>query len=565
MSTSTRSGTADIGHEALRDRWLSTQLQALSRDGRPPDLAELRQFLRVHNVSPRELNLLIASPTGKPIPAPITGERIVGSPSPERRLVSSPASPGRHAVDTTTDEDTWDDFDDPFDLDTPRRATASARGAAPGTKRSTGDPVAKLVADLLDDHARTGGVERGAAVALAARRGIDVDQLQQVLAQLEKGGVELEEDVVPAPYDGAGDLDGGTSRRQVGSEMRDQLGDYLARAGRIPLICADVEVRLGAAITAGQRADEVLADPGNRSADDSARIREVSRAGRQAHADLARANLRLVVSVAKHPRYFYCTVELSDRIQDGNIGLLRAAELFDCTLGYKFSTYATWWIRQSIERGIADRGRSIRIPVHLCEKLQKVRRVRRVLEARLGRAVTVVELADELDEDPGKVAAMLEYLRPVASLDAPIGDEDLTIGDLLSAEADVDGRQDPVEVVLAADFHRQVDQALWSALTEREHHIITRRFGLNHHEPQTLDAIAAELGVTPERIRQIQTKVMARLRTHPEAVLLFEYLTGSMPPEPAPPKRARRVPDPAPDDQTIDDTPLSDSSASLPR
>jgi len=587
-----------------RDEALRDQLRALTGNGRPPDLVELRQFLRDHKVSPRELERLIANPTLGPAqladattahPTPVTprpastprpptaghppgptGADWIARRSPPEQHPAAPSPPpgptGRVEADATMDEDLWDDFDDPFALDAPPKAPRSPTTGDEPPQTGGPDPVPKLVADLLDDYARSGRVERGTAVALAARRGIDVHQLERALGQLEQAGVELDEDPVETAYDGARDLDGGKTRRLAGSEVLDQLSDYFARAGRIPLIGADVEVRLGAAITAGQRADEALADPEDLTAAEIVRLRELSRAGRDAHADLVRANLRLVVSIARHRQYTDCGVELSDRIQDGNIGLLRAADKFDSTLGFKFSTYATWWIRQSIERGAGDRGRLIRVPVHMHEKLQKLHRVRRVLEAQLGRDATIPEIAAELGEEPDKVAETVGYLHAVISLDAPIGEDDATLSDLLSAEADIDGRDDPVEIVLAADFHRRFDDTLWLALTEREHRIITQRFGLKDQDPLTLDAIGAELGVTRERIRQIQTKTLVKLRAHAGTALLFEYLTGTAPnaPKPLPSKQARPGGDPASvdlpaDDPSSEDTPLSDPSATLPR
>jgi len=605
MSADASPGSADrtaSSRATLRDEALRERLRALTGNGRPPDLAELRQFLRDHKVLPRELERLIAEPTLAPVqlpdantarptpvtprpdstprpptaghpPAPTEAERTARRPPPEQPPAPPPAAPtGRIEPDTTTEQDVWDDFDDPFALDAPPKASRAPATSDEPPQTSGPDPVTKLVADLLDDYARSGRVERGTAVALAARRGIDVHQLERALGQLEQAGVELDDDPVETAYDGARDLDGGTTRRQVGSEVRDQLSDYFARAGRIPLIGADVEVRLGAAITAGQRADEALADSGDLTAAETVRLRELSRAGRNAHADLVRANLRLVVSIARHGKYTNCGVEVSDRIQDGNIGLLRAADKFDGTLGFKFSTYATWWIRQSIDRGVGDRGRVIRVPVHMHERLQKFQRVRRILGARLGREATIPEIAAELGEEPDKVAETVGYLHAVLSLDAPIGEDDATLGDLLSAEADVDGRDDPVEIVLAADFQRRFDDTLRLALTEREHHVIAGRFGLRDEEPRTLDAIGAELGVTRERIRQIQTKTLVKLRAHPDTALLFEYLTDTAPnaPKPLPPKQAPPGGDPVSVDPSADDppngdTPLSDPSATLRR
>jgi RNA polymerase primary sigma factor len=252
----------------------------------------------------------------------------------------------------------------------------------------------------------------------------------------------------------------------------------------------------------------------------------------------------LVVSIAKLGRYAASGVELPDRIQDGNLGLIHAAKKFDATLGYKFSTYATWWIRQAIDRGIADRGRLIRLPVHMHERVMKLRRVRNRLLDRIDREPTLRELAEGMGEDPGTVAALLEHLQPIASTDAVVGtDGDVTLGDLLGEKADVDGRLDPAEVALTSARHRDLKAVMDAVLDQREQRAINRRFGLDDGDDQTLDVVGREIGVTRERARQILNKALTRLSMSSQTLPLYAYLLDTT-----------NLDDPLPPPQTQEDT-----------
>ncbi len=491
---------------------LRAQMKALANVGTTPTSTQLRSFLRQHRVTADELDVLTV---------PV-----------EHDPVSVAAPPARAKSDGAADEpatDVWVDPQDPFAVHDPKPPRVREQRAR-GIEVAAGLRGQRLVSDLLDDHERTGRLRHNDVVALARRRGLDAHELEEVMDDLAEAGVDLDDEVAEPGYDGRNDLDGGKTRQQIGSVERDQLAAYLTQAGKIALVTAPDEVRLGSAISAGQQADELL-DLEASTGKDRPRLREIARAGRQAHQQLVRANLRLVVSIARHPRYAYGGVELSDRIQDGNMGLLRAADKFDATLGYKFSTYATWWIRQQIERGIADRGRLVRLPVHYHEQVQRARSRQWRLQNQLGRPATLDELASDLQEDPGTVAALLAHTQQAASLDAPLSfDQGLTLGDLLAGNEEVDARRDPIEVVLATELQRELELVMRCSLSERDRTVLTRRYGLGESgESETLQAIAADVGLTRERVRQIANSALKKLRARPEAAALYEYLVQQGP------------------------------------
>lgn len=389
----------------------------------------------------------------------------------------------------------------------------------PPPPRSSDDAVGQAVDDLLGDWARTGGqLTLGEVALLATNRALTPAQHSEVLRLLGKAGVDLIETGALQPKRVA----------TPGYELRqDSIGQYLRAIARYPLIDGAREVELWSLISQGVAARQELAAafdddlaPGLRQG-----LLATVQAGRRAHSELVCANLRLVVSIAKSARYESSGVEFVDRIQDGNLGLMRAADKFDGSKGFKFSTYATWWIRQSIERGIGDRGRVIRIPVHVHEKVQRVKRALRRLTVRLDRDPTLTELAAETHLDEGTVQFVLDFMHPVLSLDALLGDDgDLHLSDVIADGDQRDGRADPAEIVSHAMLVSDVARTLNALLPDRAVDVIARRFGLGTNEQETLEAIAVDHGVTRERIRQIEGTSLKTLRMSNEAVILRSYL-----------------------------------------
>jgi RNA polymerase primary sigma factor len=296
----------------------------------------------------------------------------------------------------------------------------------------------------------------------------------------------------------------------------DLVRAYLNGIGRTKLLTAEQEVELAKRIEAGLYAEEVL--PEVRDAELAGDLMTVAREGRAAKDHLLEANLRLVVSIAK--RYTGRGMAFLDLIQEGNLGLIRAVEKFDYTKGYKFSTYATWWIRQAITRAMADQARTIRIPVHMVEVINKLGRIQRELLQDLGREPTPEELAKEMDITPEKVLEIQQYAREPISLDQTIGDEgDSQLGDFIEdSEAVV--AVDAVSFSLLQDQLQQVLQTL----SEREAGVVRLRFGLTDGQPRTLDEIGQVYGVTRERIRQIESKTMSKLRHPSRSQVLRDYL-----------------------------------------
>ncbi|NUO58858.1 MAG: RNA polymerase sigma factor [Hamadaea sp.] len=302
----------------------------------------------------------------------------------------------------------------------------------------------------------------------------------------------------------------------------DSVRAYLKQIGKVPLLNAEQEVELAKRIEAGLYAAERLraADEGELTLtrDMQRDLLWISRDGDRAKNHLLEANLRLVVSLAK--RYTGRGMAFLDLIQEGNLGLIRAVEKFDYTKGYKFSTYATWWIRQAITRAMADQARTIRIPVHMVEVINKLGRIQRELLQDLGREPTPEELAKEMDITPEKVLEIQQYAREPISLDQTIGDEgDSQLGDFIEdSEAVV--AVDAVSFSLLQDQLQQVLQTL----SEREAGVVRLRFGLTDGQPRTLDEIGQVYGVTRERIRQIESKTMSKLRHPSRSQVLRDYL-----------------------------------------
>jgi RNA polymerase primary sigma factor len=316
----------------------------------------------------------------------------------------------------------------------------------------------------------------------------------------------------------ADDTDEPEQQVMVAGATADPVKDYLKQIGKVPLLNAEMEVELAKRIEAGLFSEEKLAKGGKISAKLQEELEWIAEDGRRAKNHLLEANLRLVVSLAK--RYTGRGMLFLDLIQEGNLGLIRAVEKFDYTKGYKFSTYATWWIRQAITRAMADQARTIRIPVHMVEVINKLARVQRQMLQDLGREPTPEELAKELDMTPEKVIEVQKYGREPISLHTPLGEDgDSEFGDLIEdSEAIV-----PADAVSFTLLQEQL-HAVLDTLSEREAGVVSMRFGLTDGQPKTLDEIGKVYGVTRERIRQIESKTMSKLRHPSRSQVLRDYL-----------------------------------------
>ncbi len=316
----------------------------------------------------------------------------------------------------------------------------------------------------------------------------------------------------------ADDTDEPEQQVMVAGATADPVKDYLKQIGKVPLLNAEMEVELAKRIEAGLFSDEKLAKGGKITPKVLEELEWIAEDGRRAKNHLLEANLRLVVSLAK--RYTGRGMLFLDLIQEGNLGLIRAVEKFDYTKGYKFSTYATWWIRQAITRAMADQARTIRIPVHMVEVINKLARVQRQMLQDLGREPTPEELAKELDMTPEKVIEVQKYGREPISLHTPLGEDgDSEFGDLIEdSEAIV-----PADAVSFTLLQEQL-HAVLDTLSEREAGVVSMRFGLTDGQPKTLDEIGKVYGVTRERIRQIESKTMSKLRHPSRSQVLRDYL-----------------------------------------
>ena len=302
----------------------------------------------------------------------------------------------------------------------------------------------------------------------------------------------------------------------LSASTSDPVRMYLREIGRVPLLNAEEEVDLAKRVEAGLAATRLLVIDGSRP--DAIALRRVERGGQLAKRKLVEANLRLVVSIAK--RYVGRGLLFLDLIQEGNLGLIRAVEKFDYTRGYKFSTYATWWIRQAITRAIADQARTIRIPVHMVETINKLVRTQRQLLQEMGREPTAEEIGRVLELPPERVREIIKFSQEPVSLESPVGEEDdSNLGDFIEDP-------DAVMPLDAASFMLLQEQieAVLHDLHQRERDIIKLRYGLADGQPRTLEEVGIEFGVTRERIRQIEAKTIAKLRHPSRAQKLRDYL-----------------------------------------
>jgi len=398
---------------------------------------------------------------------------------------------------------------------TQSKAAAAAKPAAPKRKPAESAPTGR----------------KRAAVAVVSDAEETTEAVAVVVAAGAEGGegsnpLDGTEAVEPDPSDLVDEEDEdeevSVPEEDTSGPSTDLVRAYLKEIGRVALLNAEQEVELAKRIEAGLFGAEKLrqADAGEIKLTKTVRrdLEWLTADGQRAKDHLLEANLRLVVSVAK--RYTGRGMAFLDLIQEGNLGLIRAVEKFDYTKGYKFSTYATWWIRQAITRAMADQARTIRIPVHMVEQINKLTRVQRQMLQDLGREPTAEELATELDMTPDKVVEIQGYAREPVSLEQNVGDEgDSQLGDFIEdADAPI-----AAEVVSFGLLQRELDSVL-KTLPEREAAVVALRFGLTDGQPRTLDEIGKEFGLTRERIRQIEAKTLSKLRHPSRSQKLRDYL-----------------------------------------
>ena len=399
-------------------------------------------------------------------------------------------------------------------------ATVSKAKAKETAKKPSGKKAAPKASDDdleddedLDDDVETIVAEATEAVDLTTEDSDKTEESDSEEPQTES--IQLPTDILVLKDD---DDDIPVQNLTISGATADPVKDYLKQIGKVALLNAELEVELAKRIEAGLFAEEKLSLEPNLSPSEKRDLNWVVKDGQRAKSHLLEANLRLVVSLAK--RYTGRGMQFLDLIQEGNLGLIRAVEKFDYTKGYKFSTYATWWIRQAITRAMADQARTIRIPVHMVEVINKLARVQRQLLQDLGREPTPEELAAELDMTPEKVVEVQKYGREPISLSTPLGEDgDSEFGDLIEdTEAVV-----PADAVGYTMLQQELERVLES-LHPREAGVIKSRFGLGDGVQMTLDQIGEKFGVTRERIRQIESKTMSKLRHPSRSQLLRDYL-----------------------------------------
>jgi RNA polymerase primary sigma factor len=417
---------------------------------------------------------------------------------------------------------------------------------------SAGDSSARFVVEQAIERARgTGRLTQHELVRMLPDVELSPDLLDEIRHLCQQAGVVLDEDgdLDLTVLDGGlsdmsitdirrtGSRDAAAARRRArlgvkrsgesGSSTSDPVRMYLREIGRVPLLNAQGEVELAIRIKAGVEASDQLAEleaagqSGKLPVDEAKRLQWLADDGDQAKSSLIQANLRLVVSIAK--RYVGRGMQLLDLVQEGNMGLMRAVEKFDHTKGFKFSTYATWWIRQAITRSIADQARTIRIPVHMVESINKVHRVQRQIVQELEREPTVEELAERVGLTPERVREIQRISLDPLSLDSPVGEEDDSfLGDFIKD----DEAEEPLDVATRQMLQDAVAEVL-DELNDREREVVRMRFGLGDNtEARTLEEVGREFGVTRERIRQIESKTLAKLRHPNHAQRLRDYLDG---------------------------------------
>ncbi len=519
-------------HPALPREFEHPALQQLVRNGRTHgavDAAELRTACEQADVQDARRLKAVVRALGT------VGIEVRHEPlTPARRAVAATGAKTRTATTATVGGDGV------------AAKPARARTAAPAAKtkaKASAATSARTVAPSVgapDDEADTDEIEEADIEPGAELEAADVEDIVEDVAEVDVDEVPVEAAAddeegsdVAAPkaaaeeessedsgfvYSDADDDDAPAQQVVTAGATADPVKDYLKQIGKVALLNAEQEVELAKRIEAGLFAEERLNSGIEMDAKFKRDLQWIAHDGRRAKNHLLEANLRLVVSLAK--RYTGRGMLFLDLIQEGNLGLIRAVEKFDYTKGYKFSTYATWWIRQAITRAMADQARTIRIPVHMVEVINKLARVQRQMLQDLGREPTPEELAKELDMTPEKVVEVQKYGREPISLHTPLGEDgDSEFGDLIEdSEAVV-----PADAVSFTLLQEQLHQVL-DTLSEREAGVVSMRFGLTDGQPKTLDEIGKVYGVTRERIRQIESKTMSKLRHPSRSQVLRDYL-----------------------------------------
>src|SRR5688572_14644049 len=418
----------------------------------------------------------------------------------------------------------------------PQVAIAPAENGDAGTAAVAVAVLPAEFHDLVELNREKGVVTLDAVMEVIKDVDPTADVITAVRETIERSGVHLDEQLDAAADSSAAARPAAAKRRSPRLSEDDDGGDgsgpstdgvrmYLKEIGRVALLTGDEEVSLARRIEAGLAALPRLAAHASGEAPldavEVARLNRLRRDGDLARDQLTQANLRLVVSIAK--RYAGRGMQILDLIQEGNLGLMRAVEKFDHSKGFKFSTYATWWIRQAITRAIADQARTIRIPVHMVESINKVKRVQRQMAQELEREPTIDEIAIHTDLAPDRVREILRIAQDPLSLDSPIGDEqDSNLGDFIEDERVVA----PADVVARHLLGEAVGEAL-NELTEREQEVVRMRFGLDDGQPRTLEEVGRFFGVTRERVRQIESKTLAKLRHPLRSDKLKDYLNDA--------------------------------------
>ncbi len=392
---------------------------------------------------------------------------------------------------------------------------ANERQEAPKSKRTTPKPSTEKAGTAKASQA--GPVRARHAKTTETAETASEDEPMATVAADADDDVAIEAEAEAAALADASDKLSEADLDDQTPAMGDSVHTYLKSIGRTSLLTAEQEVDLAKRIEAGLFAEHKLDSEPDLIEKSRRELEAVAEDGRRAKAHMLEANLRLVVSVAK--KYTDRGLSLLDVVQEGNLGLIRAVEKFDYTKGYKFSTYAMWWIRQAIQRGFADSARTIRLPVHVLEMLSKLSRVERDMHQKLGREPTPEELAVELDRTPDQIEELLRTSRQPISLDSTIGEDgETSIGDLIE-DTDAPEASEMVDRQLMAE---QLRSAL-NALTPREATIMSMRFGLYDGNPHTLDEIGRALGLTRERIRQLEKQSLSKLRHPSRAQPLLDF------------------------------------------